>query len=184
MSDSVFKSYFASLGDSAHPTSPDSRMRNVTRFQELLVVAFREFAMITDETIDSERRHFRADVVDSIESFAKRAAVRNLKKTGRFDKTQLGTIYDQFQLAVLKARDAGKSRPLQVTKEKGDERPEARIDRGTFGIFLSEIASWARNVRLGMLRSNFVVVYLWFCKLSGFHSEEWIYEREESSNGS
>jgi hypothetical protein len=185
---SIFKTYFASLGESAHPHASDPRMRSVTRFQELLVVAFKEFALITDETIASERKRFRAGVVDNIESFAKRAAVRNLRRTGRFDKNQLGTIYDQFQLAVLKARDSGMSRPLQVVRESADERPEVRIDRGTFGIFLSEIASWARNVRLGA-SSNFCTPSQKgldqgaeeFPFLEG--SEKRVYEREKSPLG-
>ena len=45
------REYFASLGDSAHPNSSDPRARAITRFQELLLVSFREFAVITDDTI-------------------------------------------------------------------------------------------------------------------------------------
>lgn len=54
-----------------------------------LVVAFREFSVITEDTIISERRRFRAVIADEIESFAKRAAVRNLKSNGKFSKEQM-----------------------------------------------------------------------------------------------
>ncbi|KAL8283146.1 hypothetical protein RQP46_005924 [Phenoliferia psychrophenolica] len=87
------KSYFASLGDPAHPRAPDSRTRQITKFQELLVVAFREFSIITDETIASERKRFRREVVVSIETFAKRTQLRNLKRVGRLDKDRLGLAW-------------------------------------------------------------------------------------------
>ncbi|GAA5849918.1 hypothetical protein JCM8547_000954 [Rhodosporidiobolus lusitaniae] len=101
----VLKAYFATLGDSAHPDAPDSRTRQITKFQELFVVAFREFSIITDDTIASERKRFRAEVVVSIETFAKRTAIRNLNTTERLDKEQLGLAYDHFQLAVLKQKE-------------------------------------------------------------------------------
>lgn len=146
------RDYFASLGNSAHPDSHDPQLRQITRFQELLVVAFREFGIITDELIANERKRFKADVVESIENFAKRAQLRNLRFAGRFNKTQLSRVFDNFQLAILKDKEAkakaashamnGKSSStLQHVDE--DDRPEIRIDRDTFGIFLAEVATWA-----------------------------------------
>jgi TBC1 domain family member 8/9 len=95
------RDYFASLGDSAHPHSSDPRARAITRFQELLLVSFREFAVITDETILSERRRFRSEIIHSIESFSKRSAVRNLKSLERFNKEQAGMIYDALYKAMF-----------------------------------------------------------------------------------
>src|ERR1700679_304807 len=40
---SLMRDYFNSLGDSAHPNSSDPRARAITKFQELLLVSFREF---------------------------------------------------------------------------------------------------------------------------------------------
>lgn len=167
------RAYFASLGDSAHPGSNDPQARQVTKFQELLVVAFREFGIITDELITNERKRFKSDVVESIETFAKRAHLRNLKFNGRFDKIQLSRIFDNFQLAILKrkeqlAKEAEKlassprSASSSISSAKApqsassasmqaqqsahvdeDDRPEARMDRTTFGIFLAEVATWA-----------------------------------------
>jgi hypothetical protein len=90
---SLMRSYFATIGDSAHPDHPDARVRAITNFQELLVVAFREFSIITEDTIVSERKKFRAQIADEIESFSKRAAVRNLKTNGKFTKDQISIIY-------------------------------------------------------------------------------------------
>ncbi|KAJ8296851.1 putative GTPase-activating protein [Rhodotorula toruloides] len=101
----VLKSFFATLGESAHPDSHDPRQRQVTKFQGLFVVAFREFSIITDDTIASERKRFRSEVLVSIETFAKRTAIRNLQTTGRLNQAQLGLAYDHFQLAVLQMKE-------------------------------------------------------------------------------
>lgn len=167
---SCMRNYFASLGDSAHPHSADPQMRQITKFQELLVVAFREFGIITDEMIMNERKRFKADVVESIENFSKRAHLRNLRFSGQFDKTQLSRIFDNFQLAIAKNRESqikeaaslkekvgslllgsknGKNggnslaSPLPVQHVDEDDRPEIRIDREIFGVFLAEVATWA-----------------------------------------
>jgi len=53
------REYFTSLGDSAHPDSSDPRARAINRFQELLLVSFREFLVISEDTTLSEQRRFR-----------------------------------------------------------------------------------------------------------------------------
>lgn len=139
----------------------------------LLVVAFREFGVVTEETIASERRRFRQEIVEEIELFAKRSAVRQLKNLGRFTKEQAGLVYDHMVEAIYRARHerqareaaataalAGDSTADHDTKAKAqgilDERgrvptlgtqefKEMRIDFETFRIFFSEIATWARD---------------------------------------
>lgn len=85
----LFRNYFRTLGDSAYPDSPDARRQQITRFQQLLVVAFREFSVVTTDTIESERKRFRQQIVEEIEAFARRCAIRNLRDHGRFNKAQL-----------------------------------------------------------------------------------------------
>lgn len=149
---SLMRSYFATIGDSAHPNHPDPRVRAITNFQELLVVAFREFNVISDETIQAERKRLRAIISDEIEKFSKRAAVRNLKAVGKFDKETIGIIYDHYFSAVC-AADIEPSRQgrhgdqfdqprIQVDAQG---RVETRIDLRTFKVFLSEIATWSRE---------------------------------------
>lgn len=133
------------------------------------VVAFREFSIITEETIVSERKRFRAEIADEIEVFSKRAAVRNLK-AHRFTPAQASIIYDKFFNAVV-AVDPSKA-PGEVTPPvhvQGDDgRSETRIDLRTFQcvpnfahgcllahaadlllpvsrVFLSEVVTWARE---------------------------------------
>jgi predicted transport protein len=144
---SLMRSYFATIGDSA-----------ITNFQELLVVAFREFNVITDDTIQAERRRLRAIISDEIEKFSKRAAVRNLKNIGQFNKDQTGIIYDHYFSAVCSPQagsstnSSGKNTPLpgdQFDQPRiqvdAQGRVETRIDLRTFKVFLSEIATWARE---------------------------------------
>ena len=146
------RDYFASLGDSAHPHSADPRARAITRFQELLLVSFREFAVITDETILSERRRFRSEIIHSIESFSKRSAVRNLKSLERFSKEQAGMVYDALYKAMCMVPQAviAAPSPPSLLSANGDneERPETRIQLRTFQYFLSEVATWARDEKI------------------------------------
>ncbi|KAL6306255.1 TBC-domain-containing protein [Sparassis latifolia] len=143
----LMREYFASLGASAHPNSSDPRARAITRFQELLLVSFREFAVITDDTILTERRKYRSEIVNSIESFSKRSAIRNLKTLGRFSKDQAGLIYDALFKAICVVPPPAVQVPppmLLTTKDTPEERPETRIGLRTFRVFLSEVVSWAR----------------------------------------
>ncbi|KAG9017939.1 hypothetical protein FRB90_000065, partial [Tulasnella sp. 427] len=130
----LMRDYFSSLGDSAHPNASDPRVKNITNFQELLLVAFREFSIITDETIISERKKYRAGVVTTLESFSKRAAVRNLKFTGRFSKEQCGAIYDLLFKAIWEEPPRGNGVTGSVDSMG---RPETRISMNTFKLFLS-----------------------------------------------
>lgn len=153
----LMRGYFATIGDSAHPNHPDPRVRAITNFQELLVVAFREFNVITDETIQGERKRLRAIISDEIEKFSKRAAVRNLKAVGSFDKEQVGIIYDHYFAAVCHPEAGSGHVNGTATPKPGDQfdppriqvdaqgRVETRIDLRTFKVFLAEIATWARE---------------------------------------
>ena len=151
------RDYFSSLGKSAHPNSPDPRARAITRFQELLLVSFREFVVITDESIHAERRKHRGEIVHNIESFSKRAAIRNLKTLERLSKEQAGLVYDAWYISIcavphgvkdgiIGGRDAGKL--LVVTKDGQEEKPETRIGLPTFRKFIGEIVTWARDDKI------------------------------------
>ncbi|PFH55405.1 hypothetical protein XA68_18401 [Ophiocordyceps unilateralis] len=94
---SVLKSYFARLDESAHPRSENPKLRAVTRFQELMVVAFKEFAAITHGTVTELRLKKKDAVLSNIENFAKRTAIRNLGPDSKLLSTdELGALYDRF----------------------------------------------------------------------------------------
>ncbi|KAH7885777.1 rab-GTPase-TBC domain-containing protein [Phlebopus sp. FC_14] len=147
----LMREYFASLGDSAHPSSSDPRARAITRFQELLLVSFREFSVITDETILSERRKYRNEIVNNIENFSKRSAIRNLKTLERFTKERAGLIYDALYKAMCEEPPPPAVAPppsLLAMNDGTQEKPETRIGLRTFRVFLSEILSWARTEKI------------------------------------
>lgn len=94
---SILKSYFSRLDESAHPRSENPKLRAITRFQELMVVAFKEFSGITHGTVTEERDRHKGAVLDSIESFAKRTSIRNLgPDSKKLSVDDLGFIYDRF----------------------------------------------------------------------------------------
>lgn len=147
------REYFASLGESAHPNSSDPRARAITNFQELLLVSFREFSVITDEMIQGERKRFRSEIIHSIESFSKRSSIRNLRTLERFTKDQAGLIYDALYKSMCIVPPPPVVLPppsLLNTNDGTEEKPETRIGLRTFQYFLSEVATWARDEKIVM----------------------------------
>lgn len=145
----LLRTYFRTLGDSAYPESPDERRRQITRFQQLLVIAFREFGVITNELVEQQRKQFRQQIVQEIEGFARRSAIRNLQDYGHFTKAQVSLIYDHIVESIYRARNApvsltGGEKPLSIQDPKQDMK-EMRINFTTFRLFLSEMATWARD---------------------------------------
>ncbi|KAI9311928.1 rab-GTPase-TBC domain-containing protein [Dichotomocladium elegans] len=125
----VLKQYFNSLHEPLYPDSQNSKARNLTRFNELLLVAYREFSSVTDEKIREMRQTHQLKVVAGIESFAKRSTLRNIDDTAGLEKDELGIIYDKFyNVQYYRA------------KEKGGER----MDYDAFEIFIGSLASWAK----------------------------------------
>src|SRR5882757_3399784 len=94
---SILKSYFSRLDESAHPKSENAKLRAVTRFQELMVVAFKEFSGITQASITDQLNKHKDAVLNNIESFAKRTSIRNLgPDSKRLSVNDLGFLYDRF----------------------------------------------------------------------------------------
>ena len=94
---SILKTYFSRLDEPAHPNSENPKLSAVTKFQELMVVAIKEFSSITQSTITESRAKHKESVLDSIESFAKRQAIRNLgPDSKRLSPPSLSLVYDRF----------------------------------------------------------------------------------------
>ncbi|OBA24379.1 TBC-domain-containing protein [Metschnikowia bicuspidata var. bicuspidata NRRL YB-4993] len=96
----ILKEYFNTLDQPAHPGSNSPKVALATKFQELLVVAFKEFSVITEETIEKHRTKHRNTIFQNISSFVKRTEVRNLPKTMNFSPEIVGLIYDRFYSIV------------------------------------------------------------------------------------
>ena len=118
---SVLKSYFSRLDESAHPKSENEKLRAVTRFQELMVVAFKEFAGITQSTISDQRAKHKDTVLINIESFAKRTSIRNLgPDSKRLSPEDLGALYDRFYGVLYERQQRS-----QLRQEDADRRAKA-----------------------------------------------------------
>lgn len=120
---SILKTYFSRLDESAHPNSESEKYRSVTKFQELMIVAFKEFAAITHNTISEQRAKHKDAVLDNIESFAKRTSIRNLgPDSKRLSVEDLGFLYDRFY-GILYER----AQRMQLLREESTKR--AKSDR-------------------------------------------------------
>ncbi|KAJ9262249.1 hypothetical protein DTO195F2_3636 [Paecilomyces variotii] len=123
---SVLKSYFSRLDESAHPRSENPKLRAITRFQELMVVAFKEFSGITHSTITEQRAKHKDAVLDNIESFAKRTSIRNLgPDSKRLSMDDLGAIYDRFY-AILYEREQ-RQKLIDEEKKRTEKKKVGRF---------------------------------------------------------
>lgn len=112
---SILKNYFSRLDDSAHPRSENEKLRAITKFQELMVTAFKEFAGITHASVEELRDKHIDSVKESLATFAKRTSIRNLgPESKKLSTEDLSAIYDRF-FGVLAER-----------QERADAREEAR----------------------------------------------------------
>lgn len=118
---SILKTYFSRLDESAHPRSENDKLRAVTKFQELMVVAFKEFSGITQAAISEQREKHKDAVLDNIESFAKRTSIRNLgPDSKRLNVDDLGFLYDRFY-GILYERE----QRMQMLREDTEKRARA-----------------------------------------------------------
>ncbi|KAF9336839.1 hypothetical protein BG006_007210 [Podila minutissima] len=131
----VLKKYFGTLDDSAFPDSNNPKARALTKFNELMLVAYKEFESVTPELVAELRRNHQLKVVHNISSFTKRSQLRNIAP-GKFSKDEMGVIYDRFYSALFYGRSSQRGNGKQ-----GEARA---LDATTFASFLGNIARWAQ----------------------------------------
>ncbi|KAF9906450.1 hypothetical protein BX616_000723, partial [Lobosporangium transversale] len=132
----VLKKYFSTLDDSAFPNSTNPKARALTKFNELMSVAFREFESITPEMVAELRRNHQLKIVHNIGSFTKRSQLRNISP-GKFTKDEMSVIYDRFYSTLFYGRPQNRS----GSNKQGEARA---LDATTFVSFLGSIAHWAQ----------------------------------------
>lgn len=141
---SILKSYFSRLDESAHPRSENAKLRAVTRFQELMVVAFKEFSGITHSTITEERAKHKGAVLENIENFAKRTSIRNLgPDSKRLSAEDLGAIYDRFYEILYQQQQRTKE------EEKRQEEKESRKSAARYSMLKPNVEAEVGRVGLG-----------------------------------
>ncbi|KAK3828733.1 MAG: rab-GTPase-TBC domain-containing protein [Benniella sp.] len=130
----ILKKYFSSLDDSAFPNSTNPKARALTKFSELMLVAYKEFDSVTPELVAELRKSHQLKVVHNIGSFTKRSQLRNINH-GKFSKDEMSVIYDRYYSALFYGRQ-------QMRGSNKQESPRG-LDQATFASFLSSIARWA-----------------------------------------
>ncbi|KAJ2001038.1 GTPase activating protein (GAP), partial [Coemansia thaxteri] len=143
----VLKGYYLTLGDPAYPDSENARARNVTKFHELLYVAYSDFPTITHGRIEELRRLHQLRIVHSVEEFSKRTFLRNVVDSGGFTKEQLSLLYDRYYSVLFYARGLGPElSTLSSTTARKESEASAKIalDVYAFARFMYEISSWMR----------------------------------------
>lgn len=101
----ILKSYFDTLHEPVEPRpGMTARAKPITKFQELLVTAFKEFRVVTNQWIHDLRAKHEAPVLSDIESYAKRTQLRNIPKPHNISNDQCGVIYDTFYAALQATR--------------------------------------------------------------------------------
>ncbi|CAH0039214.1 unnamed protein product [Clonostachys solani] len=175
---SVLKLYFSRLDESAHPKSENPKLRAVTRFQELMVVAFKEFSGITHSSITELRLKNKDTVLSNIENFAKRTAIRNLGPDSKLlAADELASLYDRFynvlydrQQRDMIIQEERKRRAKLIRSRASDLFPNAStenevekgrvalgpstslMDYDAFREFLASLAKWAISDSPGQSR--------------------------------
>lgn len=164
---SVLKSYFSRLDESAHPKSENPKLRAVTKFQELMVVAFKEFSGITHSTITELRLKNKDAVLNNIENFAKRTAIRNLGPDSKLlTNEELGALYDRFYGVlyerqqrdhIMKQEQARRAKSSRSRIAEAASEGDHSIEKGRVGLgpstslmdydafreFLAGMSKWA-----------------------------------------
>ena len=126
---SILKNYFSRLDESAHPHSENEKLRAITRFQELMVTAFKEFAGITHASVEELREKHIDGVKEGLATFAKRTSIRNLgPESKKLSADDLSAIYDRF-FGVLADRQ-------ERAKAREDERRQQRDQRARPGLWM------------------------------------------------
>lgn len=162
---SILKNYFSRLDDSAHPTSQNEKLRSITKFQELMVTAFKEFGAITHSTVTELREKHIDNVKEGLATFAKRTSLRNLgPESKKLSTEDLSTLYDRFFSILRQRQDRAKVKEQERKKlEMQRTRPNLMsrlshnasdaplsgdtqlqtMDYDAFREFLASTAKWA-----------------------------------------
>ncbi|KAJ1679606.1 GTPase activating protein (GAP), partial [Spiromyces aspiralis] len=151
----TLKHYFQTLDEPLNPGNSGAsnpRATQITKFHELLAVAYRDFPMVTSALVEELRQSHRIKVVHSVADFTKRTAVRNLVDRAGFSTEQLMVLYDAFYEALFYSqtraeRDRYNQRAATFSSGSPsavDPSEQIRMNITTFALFLSNLATWAQ----------------------------------------
>ncbi|KAJ3100930.1 hypothetical protein HDU97_001814 [Phlyctochytrium planicorne] len=127
----VLKGYFASLGDLIKSSDPSASSRTITKFNQLMLTAYREFQVVTHDMIVDLRKSLKLKVVQGLDTYAKRSVIRNLNFTPKFNKEELFFLCDQY------------FNVLYYGQQKQKHKHSDRMEFPQFAQFLGRLTKWA-----------------------------------------
>ncbi|KAI8340943.1 rab-GTPase-TBC domain-containing protein [Chlamydoabsidia padenii] len=129
----ILKRFFISLDKPIDEHNGKAGLNSrLTKFNELMLTAYREFSLVTDELVTEMRRTNQLKVAAGIESYTKRSAIRHLDDTAGFTKEEIAIIYDKFFGALYYAKHDG-------------DRQETQLDHDTFHLLLENVTTWVKR---------------------------------------
>ncbi|KAJ3052498.1 hypothetical protein HK097_006137, partial [Rhizophlyctis rosea] len=129
----TLKQYYMSLGEKVEST--DKKSARITRFNQLILTAYREFETVTHDMIVELRKTLQLKVVHGLDLYAKRSVIRNLNFTSKFSKDELLFLCDQF----FRVQYYKKEQEVGEKAAKGSDK----MDFEHFKSFMSRLCSWA-----------------------------------------
>ncbi|CAO3614635.1 unnamed protein product [Mucor fragilis] len=129
----IFKAFFQSIGHKEQVGNGDQRIK-ITKFNEVMLTAYREFSLVTNEMIIELRNQNQLKVGAGIESFTKRTVIRNLKDTAMFSKEDVAILYDKYFGALYYANHEASS----------NTKSDSKMSREVFQSMLASMTVWAK----------------------------------------
>ncbi|KAG2212948.1 hypothetical protein INT46_008074 [Mucor plumbeus] len=128
----IFKAFFQYIGQKEEVGNGDQHTK-ITKFNEVMLTAYREFSLVTNEMILELRSQNQLKVGAGIESFTKRTVIRNLKDTAMFSKEDVAILYDKYFGALYYANH-----------EASNTQSESKMNKEVFQSMLSSMTAWAK----------------------------------------
>ncbi|KAJ2808968.1 GTPase activating protein (GAP) [Coemansia guatemalensis] len=143
----ILKEYYRTLGEPAYPDATNARAREVTKFHELLYVAYNDFPAITHARIEELRRSHQLRIVHSVEDFSKRTFLRSVIDASGFTREQLSLLYDRYYAVLFSTRKGSENGSAVLKNAEGNGanlNDGVTLDIYGFARFMFEISSWMR----------------------------------------
>ncbi|KAJ3001017.1 hypothetical protein HDV02_000086 [Globomyces sp. JEL0801] len=125
----ILKGYFASLDDVVDDNS-GGKQKTTTKFNFLMMTAYREFQNVNTELISNLRKQNQLEVIQSMDLYSKRSLIRSLKHTFKFSKDELLYMCDAF---------------YTIQYYKVSRRSKVIIDKGEFCALMGQFCDWATD---------------------------------------
>jgi Ca2+-binding EF-hand superfamily protein len=115
---SYFRTFFGTLEELVYPNHPNPMAKQFTKFNQLILIAYREFGAVTNEMVFELRRANQPKVIHGIGDFAKKTAIRNVMEKVDFTKPQVTVLYDRYHSLQFYEEDKEKDNRMNFAQFK------------------------------------------------------------------